>query len=104
MACYKAMTAMMTTNSLVRIKDGPPYPSELEAPVLLNSLARATLDEKTGGYSFTNNLATKVSLDTSNLQAAAKALAVGEGSVGIGVDHGESSFNVRCKVIADSNY
>ena len=46
------MTSMMTTNSLVRIKDAPPYTKELEEAVLLNSLARAKLDEKTGSYSF----------------------------------------------------
>lgn len=82
------MTSMMTTNSLVKIKDAPPYSSELEVPVLLNSLARASLDEKTGSYVFPAKLATTASLDVSNLEAAAKALSTGEGSVGVGVDHG----------------
>ena len=44
---YKAMSEMMIANNLVKIKDGPPYSPELETPVLLNSLARVTLD-KTG--------------------------------------------------------
>ncbi|KAL5526485.1 FAS2 [Sanghuangporus sanghuang] len=87
LACYKAMTSMMTTNSLVKIKDGPPYSSELEVPVLLNSMARASLDEKTGGYAFSKNLVSKASIDTSNVEAVAKSLAIGEGSVGVGVDH-----------------
>lgn len=92
LACYKAMTSMMTTNSLVKIKDGPPYSSELEVPVLLNSMARASLDDKTGGYAFSNKLATKAPIDTSNVEAIAKTLAIGEGSVGVGVDHGKSTL------------
>lgn len=44
---YKAMTEMMTHNSLVKIKEHPSYSKELEGPVLLNSLARASLDKKT---------------------------------------------------------
>ncbi|EJD06870.1 fatty acid synthase [Fomitiporia mediterranea MF3/22] len=87
LACYKAMTSMMTTNSLVRVKDAPPYSSELEVPVLLNSAARAILDEKTGSYAFPKKLNTKIQFDKSNVEAAAKALAIGEGSIGVGVDH-----------------
>ncbi|KAI5122922.1 hypothetical protein M0805_007600 [Coniferiporia weirii] len=87
LACYKAMTSMMTTNSLVRVKDAPPYSAELEVPVLLNSLARTTLDEKTGSYSFPKKLVTKAAYDVANLQAAAKALSVEGGSIGVGVDH-----------------
>ena len=87
LSCYKAMTSMMTTNSLVKIKEKPPYSDELEVPVLLNSLARTSLDEKTGSYSFTKALPTKAQFNTPNVEAAAKALSVGEGSVGVGVDH-----------------
>ncbi|KAH8117927.1 fatty acid synthase [Phellopilus nigrolimitatus] len=87
MACYKAMTSMMTTNSLVRIKESPPYSPELEVPVLLNSMARATLDQKSGSYSFPKKLTTTASYDLSNVEATAKVLENGEGSVGVGVDH-----------------
>lgn len=79
---------MMTTNSLVKIKDAPPYPKELEYPVLLNSMARAVRDEKTGSYSFPKKLSEKVSFDISNVEAAAKALATANGAIGVGVDHG----------------
>ena len=89
LACYKAMTSMMTTNSLVRIKDAPPYSAELEVPVLLNSMARATFDQKTGSYSFPKKLTTKYSYDVSNAEAAAKALGSTPGTMGVGVDHGK---------------
>ena len=76
----------MITNSLVKIKDAPPYTPELEAPVLMNSLARATLDVKTGSYSFPAKLAEEVTMDTSNAQAVAVALAGTGSAVGVGVD------------------
>ena len=90
---YKAMSEMMINNSLVRVKDAPPYSKELEGPVLLNSLARASYDSKTGSYAFTNKLAIKADLDTSNAQAVSRILS--EGSVsGVGVDQGKSSSTV----------
>lgn len=92
LSCYKAMTSMMTTNSLVRIKDAPPYPKELEYPVLLNSMARAVRDEKTGSYSFPAKLSSKATYDISNVEAAAKSLAGAEGAIGVGVDHGSRRF------------
>ena len=58
-------------------------------PVLLNSLARAELDQKTDSYSFPKKLPTKVTFDSSNIDAAAKALNVTGESIGVGVDHGE---------------
>ena len=85
---YKAMTSMMTTNSLVRIKDHPPYSKDLEESVLLNSLARAVLDDKSGSYSFPKKLPVKAKLDLANAEAAAKSMAKTVGSVGVGVDHG----------------
>ena len=88
LACYKAMTSMMTTNSLVRIKDAPPYTKELEEAVLLNSLARAKLDEKTGSYSFPKKLANKVEYNLSNVNTLVKTLQ-SSSSIGVGVDHGE---------------
>jgi fatty acid synthase subunit alpha, fungi type len=52
---YKAMSEMMTTDTLVKIKEPPPYSIELETPVLLNSLAHASPDKKTGSYTFKEN-------------------------------------------------
>jgi fatty acid synthase subunit alpha, fungi type len=81
------MSEMMITNSLVRIKDAPPYTPELEVPVLMNSLARATLDTKTNSYKFTNKLETKLKLDSANVKAVSQILADGSIS-GVGVDQG----------------
>ncbi|KAF8753393.1 fatty acid synthase [Rhizoctonia solani] len=55
MASYKAMSEMMTTHSLVKIKEHPPFAPELEAEVLLNPLARTSLD-KAGEFSFAKKL------------------------------------------------
>ena len=44
----KAMSEMMTHNSLVKIKDAPPYTPDIESKVLLNSLARAALSTRIG--------------------------------------------------------
>lgn len=92
LACYKVMTHMMISNSLVKIKEAPPYAMEAEGSVLLNSMARATYDEKTGSYSFPEKLATTASYDVSNVEAAAKSLASAKSSVGVGVDHGETKY------------
>ena len=96
----------MIKNSLVKVKDHPPYLGDMEGKVLLNSTARATLDPKTGAYSFTGKLATEVSLDTSNVKAlAAIAVAGGiqESSVasplGIGVDQGLFISSIECKLV-----
>jgi hypothetical protein len=60
------MSEIMITNSLVKVKDAPPYVPELEVPVLMNSMARATFDVKTGSYRFSNKLTTKPEVDVSN--------------------------------------
>lgn len=90
LSCYKAMTSMMTTNSLVRVKDAPPYTKDLEVPVLMNSMARATLDQKSGNYVFSKKLSLKPDYNMANVQAAVKSLGSAPGTVGVGVDHGES--------------
>jgi fatty acid synthase subunit alpha len=101
--CYKAMSNMMIKNSLVKIKDHPPYTTDLEAKVLLNSLARATFDPKTGVYSFKGELASEVSPDVSNVKALTDIAAAGgikaasENPIGIGVDQG------LCLVLAQNN-
>jgi hypothetical protein len=41
-------------------KGGPPYSIELETPVLLNSLARASPDKKTGSYTVKENRPTEM--------------------------------------------
>lgn len=87
---YKAMSEMMIKNSLVKIKDGPPYAPGLERQVLLNSMARATLNGKTGSYEFTK-LSNSAVLDVSNGKAVTdmisdKAYSASD-AVGVGVDH-----------------
>lgn len=94
------MTEMMTTNSLVRIKDGPPYSPELEQAVLVNPLARATFNPKTGSYSYTSNLHKTIPLDTTNAATAAKALTSHSSAIGVGVDQGnvlslDNNFGIR---------
>jgi len=84
LASYKTMSEMMINNSLVKIKEHPPYSTELEQPVLLNPLARTSLD-KTGQYSF-SKLATKPELDLGNVKAVSSMLAENQSAAGVGVD------------------
>jgi len=83
---YKAMTEMMTTNSLVKVKDAPPYSKELEGPVLMNSLARTTWDPKTSSYAFTSKLPSRMVLDTANAEAVSEILSEKGPTSGVGVD------------------
>jgi len=87
---YKAMTEMMIKNSLVKIKDHPPYAPELERPVLLNSMARASFDIKTGEYSFKGKLATQPPVDTANVKTVSTLMSsnalASDAPIGIGVD------------------
>ncbi|KAG8968299.1 3-oxoacyl-[acyl-carrier-protein] synthase [Tulasnella sp. 419] len=84
---YKTMSEMMTTNSLVKIKEHPPYTPELEAPVLLNPLARTALD-KNGEYTFPKKLNTTAPSNDGNAVAVTKLVteAATPGVVGVGVD------------------
>ncbi|KAI0342734.1 fatty acid synthase [Trametopsis cervina] len=82
---YKAMSEMMINSSLVKVKDHAPYSKELEAPVLLNSLARAQYDPKTGSYSFPSKLASAATLDTANASTISEIFTA-EGTTGVGVD------------------
>ncbi|CAH7689739.1 fatty acid synthase subunit beta [Phakopsora pachyrhizi] len=50
-ASYRKFNDFLTKRSLVVIKEAPPYIPELESPVLLNPLARASKDSK-GSYSY----------------------------------------------------
>lgn len=88
---YKAMSEMMISNSLVKIKDAPPYTKDLEASVLMNSLARTIYDPKTGSYIFSaKHLNNKPSFDVSNVPAVSQIVAH-QGVTGVGVDQGKLS-------------
>jgi fatty acid synthase subunit alpha, fungi type/fatty acid synthase subunit beta, fungi type len=81
------MTEMMTSNSLVKIKEHPPYTPDLETPVLLNPLARTQLD-KLGSYSYPKKLPSVRVLDDANVKAVSTLLDSQRGTAGIGVDQG----------------
>ena len=85
--CYKAMSEMMTSNNLVRVKDAPPYTKDLEAPVLLNPLARASYNAKTGSYEFTPKLTKTPAIDMANVKAVSEVLSTAP-TAGVGVDQG----------------
>ena len=89
---YKAMSEMMIKNNLVRVKERPPYSPELEDKVLMNSMARAVPEPKTGSYVFTPDYETKPVVDTSNAKTisdiAAQSAAASSEFVGVGVDQG----------------
>ena len=89
---YKAMSEMMIHNSLVKIKEHPPYTAgEQEAKVLLNSMARAEYDNKTGEYVF-KKLATSAPSDTANVKTLTNVLAStawSDSPSGVGVDQGK---------------
>ncbi|KZT67951.1 hypothetical protein DAEQUDRAFT_367722 [Daedalea quercina L-15889] len=82
---YKAMSEMMTNNSLVRVKEGPPFTKENEAAVMLNPLARTSYNPKTGSYAF-SKLVTEPALDEANVKAIAETLAHASSTAGVGVD------------------
>ena len=88
------MSEMMIKNQLVKIKEHPPYLGDMEGKVLLNSMARATLDTKTGEYSFRGKLASEVPVDKANVKAVEEIFAANGLSetspLGVGVDQGLS--------------
>ena len=77
----------MTSNNLVRVKDAPPYTKDLEAPVLLNPLARASYNATTGSYEFTPKLTKTPAIDTANVKAVSQVLSTAP-TAGVGVDQG----------------
>ncbi|KAF8271214.1 fatty acid synthase [Lactarius quietus] len=83
---YKAMSEMMTANALVKIKEAPPYSIEIETPVLLNSLARASPDKKNGSYTFKEKQPTEVKPDIANVKAIEETLKLSGSTAGVGVD------------------
>lgn len=93
---YKAMSEMMVKHSLVKIKEHPPYAGDMESKVLLNSMARATFNSKTGEYSFKANLITEAPMDTANVKTISDIAAAGglasasDVALGVGVDQGLS--------------
>ena len=78
----------MTTHVLVKIKEAPPYTIELETPVLLNSLACASPDEKTGSYTLKEKQQTEVRPNFANVNAIDEVLNTSGSTAGIGVDQG----------------
>ncbi|KZS94178.1 fatty acid synthase [Sistotremastrum niveocremeum HHB9708] len=86
LAAYKGMSQMMTNNSLVKIQEHPPYSSDLEGPVLLNSLARAQADGK-GSYHFSEKLMPSSYVPkTANAKTLTAALETLNTVSGVGVD------------------
>lgn len=81
----------MTSNSLVKLKDNPPYTPDLETPVLLNPLARAQLD-KLGSYSFPKKLPSARVLAEANVKTVSTLLDSQRGTAGVGVDQGVYNF------------
>lgn len=93
---YKAMSDMMIKNSLVKVKEHPPFTPENERQVLLNSMARVTYDSKTGEYSFKGKLPQEASLDLANLKTVSDAVIANAAAgsshiIGVGVDQGNTS-------------
>ncbi|QRW18188.1 fatty acid synthase subunit beta [Rhizoctonia solani] len=96
MASYKAMSEMMTTHSLVKIKEHPPFAPELEAEVLLNPLARTSLD-KAGEFSFAKKLDRSPRVAEENRDVLVSALKGVQGDFkGVGVDQG--GFFTMCSM------
>lgn len=96
---YKAMSDMMVKNSLVKIKENPPFTPENEREVLMNSMARVTCDPKTGEYSFKGKLPREAPLDLSNLKLVsdvmtAPSAATNSNIIGVGVDQGNNLPNL----------
>lgn len=91
---YKSMTEMMTSNSLVRVKERPPYTPDLETPVLLNPLARTQLDTS-GSYSFPKKLPSERVLDEGNVKVVSTLLDLQRPTAGVGVDQGMPIYSVR---------
>ena len=87
------MSEMMITNSLVKIKEHPPFSAELEGAVLLNPLARVTRD-KAGELSFPAKLTKAPSVDLANVSVLTESLNKAGDSAGVGVDHGTCSLIV----------
>ena len=74
---YKAMSEMMIKNSLVKVKNHPPYTEELEAP-----------PSKSGGHLFPAKLVTKYTPDRRNAEVLTKSLSSATTNMGFGVDQG----------------
>lgn len=71
---------------MVQIKDGAPFTPELETPVLLNPLARATANAH-GSYSFPKHLPTSLVATSTNANIAKKLVASATTGVhGVGTD------------------
>jgi fatty acid synthase subunit alpha, fungi type len=85
------MLEMMTMNTLVKIKEAPPYSIELETRVLLNSLVRASPDKKTGSHTFKKSQPTEMKQNLANVKAIEETLKVSRSTARVGVDQGAFS-------------
>ncbi|KAG0147001.1 hypothetical protein CROQUDRAFT_91978 [Cronartium quercuum f. sp. fusiforme G11] len=84
-ASYRKFNDFLTKRSLIVLKEAPPYTQELEAPVLLNPLARASKDA-TGSYSYPKkpeHLPTKVTISAKTASLAARLVKKYEGGLGV---------------------
>lgn len=90
-ASYRKFNDFLTKRSLVVLKEAPPYTPELEAPVLLNPLARAAKDS-TGSYSYPKkpeHLPTRVTVAVKTAAVAANLVKKYDqeaGVYGVGTD------------------
>ncbi|KAF8146529.1 hypothetical protein K438DRAFT_1990540 [Mycena galopus ATCC 62051] len=66
---YKSMSKMMIKNSFIKTKGTFPYGPNLEVPVLLNSLAKASLDIKTAYKYYTMPLTSAVPMPMTSVAA-----------------------------------
>ena len=85
LASYKPMSEMMIANNLVKIKENPPYTPELEVPVLLNSKARVSGQDRQ--LRLHGQTTETVEVDSANLELTSRLLANCD-VAGVGVDQG----------------
>jgi fatty acid synthase subunit beta len=72
----------------VKVKDHPPYHGEMERKVLINLMARATFDPKTGEFSFKDKFAPS---DIANVKTVSTILS----SNSFGYDNALTSFEMH---------
>ncbi|EJT52093.1 fatty-acid synthase complex protein [Trichosporon asahii var. asahii CBS 2479] len=82
---YTRLSQAFVENNLVQIKDAPPYTPELEGPVLLNPLARATPTAK-GSYAFQGKLPSSIPAQHEHAETVKKLLKHQKSTAGVGVD------------------
>jgi fatty acid synthase subunit alpha len=71
---------MMTTDAMVKIRE--PYSIELESPVRLDSLARASPDKKTVSYTFKEDQSTEMKQNLASVKAIEESLKLSRSTAG----------------------